>query len=457
MIVATIDGLRFWPGTSPVPALDDVSLEVAAGEVVLLRGPSGCGKTTLLRAIAGLVPHFHGGTFQGRVTVDGIDTRRSDVGRLSRIVGSVFQDPETQAVRSTVAADVAFGLENIGTPPQLIPAAVARALELVGADHLADRHIGTLSGGERQRVAIAAAVANRPRILLLDEPTSQLDDDGTTRLMDMVATMAAGGAAVVIAEHRVDRVRSGADRIIDMADGRIVPEPPTMVSPTPPDAPAGEIALAVTALTVGYGDDEPVLRDCFLEARTGRVTVLNGANGSGKSTLMRAVAGLLPVTSGRIVVDGADLTDRPVEDRLDHVALLPQDAGRRLIRERVRDDVADGSSLDDAAIDDLLARLDLTPLHDSHPLDLSVGERERVALANVVGRRSRVLLLDEPSRGLDDARKTALVAVLRDEAAAGRAVVVATHDAAFIRMVADDVLHMAHGAVHVPRPERVGA
>jgi energy-coupling factor transport system ATP-binding protein len=206
-VLADVRGLRFRYGASPRPALDGIDLRVARGEVVLLEGPSGGGKSTLLRAMCGLVPHFHGGRFEGRVVVDGLDTLTAPPARVCRAAGMVFQDPEAQAVLGTVERDVAFGLESAGVDPARIPSRVEEALDLAGAGHLRGRAIGTLSGGERQRVALAAVLAPAPSLLLLDEPTSQLDEAAADALVASLRALADAGAGVVLGEHRPERGR----------------------------------------------------------------------------------------------------------------------------------------------------------------------------------------------------------------------------------------------------------
>src|SRR5205823_9340867 len=215
--VATVDRLSFaYP--HGVPALRDVSLQVERGEVVLLLGPSGSGKSTLLRALAGLVPHFHGGRFAGRVEVAGLDTRRTRPAELAGTVATLFQDPEDQVVFTRVGAEVAFGLENVGTPPAEIPLRAAAALEAVGAAGLADRPVAELSGGELQRVCLASVLALSPKLLLLDEPTSQLDPDGAAAAIELARS---SGAAVIVSEHRPERVLDACDRVVFLEEGRV--------------------------------------------------------------------------------------------------------------------------------------------------------------------------------------------------------------------------------------------
>lgn len=446
MTVARTRNLRFWPGQSPRPALDGVSLRIDAGEVVVVEGPSGGGKSTLLRALSGLVPHFHGGRFAGRVTVMGNDTRTTGPAALSHLVGSVFQDPETQSVRSTVDRDIAFGLENLRVPADEIPRRTEEVLDLLGIVSLRDRPIGTLSGGERQRVALASVLAMRPRLLLMDEPTSQLDDDGVARLVATIEELAAGGVGVVVAEHHGDRLGSVADRTVRLRDGRIAGPDRDVDAGTPRTAEGGRCVLSVEDVDAGYGA-APVLTGCSLALRAGTVTALHGPNGSGKSTLARVICGLHRPARGRVVLDGRDVTDVPAEGRHPEIGTLLQDAGRWLLRESVADEIASASRRDSRGSSGLLDALDLAGLAARHPLDLSVGERERVALAAAVAADPRVIVLDEPSRGMDPLRRGMLADVVRARAADGAAVLMITHDAGFAECVADRHVVMTDGRV----------
>jgi len=436
MALATIEGLSYsYPQAAG--ALRDVSLELAAGEVVAVLGPSGSGKSTLLRALAGLVPHFHGGRFSGSVLVGGHDTRRVRPADLVGTVATVFQDPEDQVVMAIARNEVAFGLENVGTPaPQILPRAAA-ALEQVGVGHLADRRTAELSGGELQRVCLAAAVALHPPLLLLDEPTSQLDPAGAAAFLDAVAD---SGCAVVLAEHRVQRVLELADRVLYMEEGRIVLDAPvddarrwlatnrpryggsrsdasreTLWLRAAQSDGSGAPLVAIEDAFFSYGAARNVLDGVSLTVRRGEIVVLEGPNGSGKTTLAKLAAGLLEADAGSV-------------RRVGRATYLTQDPGRYLVKETALAEVALGVGGDRARARAALARVGLEFAFDRHPRDLSSGERERLGLAAVSVSEPDLLVLDEPTRGVDPDRKAEIAHWLVELAAAGQGVLVATHD-----------------------------
>ncbi len=455
-IIATTAGLTFTYGdrAGRPAALAGVDLEVRAGEVLLLEGPSGGGKSTLLRALCGSVPHFHGGHFSGRVVVGGLDTMVAPPAQVARAAAMMFQDPEAQAVLGAVDRDVAFGLESAGVAPRTIPDRVRTVLERVGAGHLLGRRIATLSGGERQRVALAAVLACGPSLLLMDEPTSQLDDEGAAALGEVVDSLATDGTAVVMAEHRADRVRPLAQRRCTVLDGRLGPAAEESANaPMPAPAVPGPVRLRLDDIAAGY-PGRPVLRGASLEACAGTITALRGPNGSGKSLLVRVAAGLHAPAAGRVVLDGVDVTRVPAERRFPGLALVGQDPGRHLLTERVDAELEYALRRLGMSVGDRLRRVaatlrefDLDGFSARHPLDLSVGERERVALAAVFAADPGVIILDEPTRGMDPRRKHRLGALLRARADAGAAVLLTTHDAAFAAAVADRTVDLHDLAV----------
>jgi energy-coupling factor transport system ATP-binding protein len=442
--VATVRGLRYrYPGR-PVDAIAGLDLTIEPGEVIVLAGPSGCGKTTVLRALAGLVPHFHGGTFAGAVHVSGHDTRSTAAATIARSAGLAFQDPEAQIVYADVLRDVAFGLENHGVAVDRLRPEARAALARVGATHLGARRTDTISGGELQRVALAGVLAPRPALLLLDEPTAQLDDAGAATLVALLRTLADEGIAVVVAEHRLDRIGPIADRTVRFGDDPIAVAAPPGVAPTTGGRP---LLRAVGIRCVRGGGT--VLDDAALDLRAGEVVALHGPNGAGKTTLLRTLAGLDPTAVGSIELDGRDVTAIAAEHRYPTLALVPQDPGRYLLRDTVRGEITlSAARAAEAAID----ALDLRGLLDRHPHDLSAGERERVALAAALAADPAVLLLDEPTRGMDPGRRADLARCLRDRAATGRSVLVATHDRAFATAAADRTLTIAGGRLDEERP-----
>jgi energy-coupling factor transport system ATP-binding protein len=496
--LARVEGVTFsYPGTEAA-ALSDVSLVLEPGEVVALLGPSGSGKSTLLRALGGLVPHFHGGRFAGRVEVCGRDTRQARPAELAGPVATVFQDPEDQVVMAFVANEVAFGLENLGVEPDAIWPRVGTALADVDATHLRDRRTSELSGGELQRVCLASALALEPKLLLLDEPTSQLDPKAANGFLAAVERL---GAAVVLSEQRVERALSLATRVLYVEAGRLLldapraeaevwlvanrpryaavpaeprPEaeaglaaelaadhhpqfeaaatprpagdqrlsntvslsrngPPASESGMIPDArygdgapPRGSIRVSDTLsqgsevvvldrVSYSYRPGLPAVEGADLLVRRGEIVALGGPNGSGKTTLAKLAAGLLEPQAGVVARSG-------------RAGYLLQDPGRYLVCETVLDEVALAVRGDSDRAGAELERVGLAHLGDRHPRDLSSGERERLGIAAVAVAEPDLLVLDEPTRGLDPDRKAVLSDWLVSYAAAGRGVLIATHD-----------------------------
>ena len=451
MTTARFAQFSYWYPGSATPALDSIDIAVDGG-IVALTGASGGGKSTALRVFNGLVPHFHGGTVRGRASVLGMDVLSHPTRRLARDVGFLFQDPELQAVYATVDRDVAFGLENLGVPRPAMLSRVHDALERAGIGALAGRAVNTLSGGERQRLALAGVLALEPRLLVLDEPLSQLDAGGAISLMHTVDEIGARGTTVVIAEHRLEHVLPRADRVLFIDRGRIGATPPT----PPPLAPLPSLGSAVVTggagrwsfdgVTAGVAG-AAVVDDVDLSGG-GDVVVLMGANGSGKTTLLRTLAGLLPPLSGTV--------ERPQG----RVAYLPQNPTSLLHRASVRSEIewtlrrAPGG--DNGSVDAALHAFGLQDVADRYPRDLSTGERQRAALGAVLVGRPALALLDEPTRGMDAPARRALVNTIHELRAAGGSVVMATHDHELATAVADRIVHVKDGAVHdVPAAEPV--
>ena len=433
MALAHTRNLTFTYPEAEAPALRDVSLEIEAGEVVGVFGTSGSGKSTLLRAFAGLVPHFHGGRFEGSVEVAGRDTRGTRPAELAGTVASVFQDPEEQVVLTQVVREVAFGLENLGTPPQQILPRAYEALGAVGAAQLAERSAAELSSGELQRVCLASALALWPSLLLLDEPTSQLDPAGAEEFLELVAGL---GVAALIVEQRPARVLHHADRIVHLDAGRLFDGEPEWPELAHRDRSVpGDLICRLHDVQFAYRPGRPVLTRFELDLRRGEIVTLAGPNGTGKTTVAKLAAGLLQPDSGRVVRTGP-------------AAMLLQDPGRYAVRERAEEEVALGVGGDRARARRALAAVGLAGHERRHPRDLSSGERERLALASVLVTEPDLLVLDEPTRGIDPARKAQLAELLRSEAGR-RATLVVTHDEEFAAAVGDRSVVLGREAVLV--------
>jgi len=461
----------------PRPALHDLVFELPPGHVLLVLGPSGCGKSTLARALAGIVPHALPGHPAGRLLVGGRDVATTSPAVLGGAVGLVFQDPDSQLVMPHVADEVAFGLENRGWPPEQMAARVPAVLAEVGLAGFEPRATGALSGGEQQRLAIADVLAAAPGLLVLDEPTANLDPPGMTAIFERLAALAARrDRTIIVVEHRLDAALPLADHvlILDGQGGQLAYGPPADIGPrhaaalaaagswvpsawrgTGPVAPTGRRptdrpplgapVLAAERLLVRYpaelpGPPRTVLEGVGLVVHAGERVALVGPNGSGKSTLLQVLAGVRRPTAGLVrLVDGAgrrwDPARLPSHLVPRYLALLFQDPEVGFIARRVIDEIrgADGVGDGSGRVGSpgglaILARFGLAALADEDPFRLSTGEQRRLSLAATVPHRPPLLLLDEPTFGLDQRGSDAVAELLDAGRATGQAQVLATHD-----------------------------
>lgn len=498
-------------GANAALALREVSLTLTPGEFALLAGRSACGKTTLLRAACGLVPHFHGGEIEGSIRVAGMDAIASGPGQLASAVGYVAQDPETQVVSTTVAAEIELPLEMRGDPPASRARAVEEVALALAIPHLLGRTVDTLSGGELQRVALAAALVTRPKLVLLDEPTSQLDPVAGDELIWLLRRLnEEWGVSILLAEHRLERCLAAADRVIAMDSGaisfdgsprdflawaqqadialetpaarlfslaQIEPLPvgvrdardilcrgqraggppaetfePARSAPSPsdrrgfrlgdprPSATTTAAELRNLWVELSRGDERhDVLKGIDLTIRCGERVALMGRNGAGKSTLLRTLAGLVQPVRGKAEAPGG-------------MALLSQNPSDYLVRERVGDELpGDGGLV-------ALRTVGLEHAIDADPRDLSGGERQRLALAIALAGRMEgdelpgLVALDEPTRGMDRARKHDLQELVEGMAGQDAGVVVATHDVEFAASFAERVILLGAGVVIADGP-----
>jgi energy-coupling factor transport system ATP-binding protein len=503
LVVAERFGYRY-PEASRA-SLRDIALRIEPGTFTVLAGVSGSGKSTLLRAFSGLVPHFHGGEATGELSVGGLDVREHGPGDLAAVCGTVFQEPETQVVMSGVRAELELPLEHRGGPAGAVARAVEETALGLGVAHLLDRRTDTLSGGELQRVAIAAAMVHDPPLLVLDEPTSQLDPVAGDELVWQLRRLNEDwGTAVVVAEHRLERCLPAADRVIAMVDGAVGCDAPPAeflewassscpalatpaarlfslagLRPLPAsvkDAHAGlraagagltgdgvaldpalrgkgrhdparrrwtrlpslrrngrgaQPALRVKDLWHEIQDGPTILRGIDLALQPGERVALMGRNGAGKSTLLRLAKGLDEPTRGSI-------------ERAGEVALLLQNPGDYLVH---------GHAVEDASVAGVAAA-GLAGREDANPRDLSGGERQRLALEVVLAgdTLNAVVLLDEPTRGMDRLHKDALAARIEQLAEEGAAVMVATHDTEFAATLANRIVLLGQGVLIADGP-----
>jgi energy-coupling factor transport system ATP-binding protein len=431
-----------YPGADS-PSLVRVDLDIEPG-LILVAGGSGGGKSTLLRALNGLVPQFHGGRISGSATVAGLDPFRAPISRMATRVGLLFQDVETQSVYGTVEREVAFGLENAGLGRAEMHDRVDEVLAALSIAGLVGRRLATLSGGERQRVQLAAILAMRPQVVALDEPTSQLDPEGSESVLAACLGLAREGRSVIVAEHRLGSLLPEADRLLIVEDGRVRPTTADALRTAVVPRPRRSFADAEAAWEMSDVSAAPspgaaaVLNGISLAGAAGEVVALVGPNGSGKTTLLRTLAGLLPPLAGT------------VRGPAGRTAYLPQNPGALLHLPTVRAEVemtlrrtsAHGAT--DAA-DEMLAAFGLTALAARYPRDLSSGERQRTALAATLAGWPDLVLLDEPTRGMDLAARRSLAAAVRSLTERGAAVVFATHDTDLVAAVADRTIALDGG------------
>jgi energy-coupling factor transport system ATP-binding protein len=458
-IMITVRNFSYtYPGRKH-PALRDVSLQVAPGECICLAGHSGSGKSTVLLALRGLLTQ---GSRSGTISYGGA---ASSTEHSLRGPGLVFQNAESQILCATVYDEVAFGPENICVPADEINRRIVNALQTVDLLRFGNRNVERFSAGQKQRLCLAAVLAMEPRILLLDEPTSQLDGRGRADLLKALRHLKARGIGIVIAEHTLDPFYDIIDRYYVLSGGTITPGREAVPEEYGPGQPSGEResaargripadaapVLSAENVSVSYPGGAKILENISLSIHAGERVQLFGANGCGKSTLLKAIAGAIPADSGVIRVAGQPMPK--IGHRLGTVALLMQNPQRQLFEDTVRDEVA--FTLKrlrvppdeiDRRVEAALHACEADHLTDRLPLTLSFGEQHRVALASVIAPEPKVLLLDEPFAGLDPGQRRRLLKILADVALKRHAaVVIASHDPLPDRHWADRVITIDGG------------
>ena len=479
-------------------ALDDVCIDVPAGQVVVLCGRSGCGKTTVTRLVNGLIPHFCEGDLWGEVSVGGIDPSVVPITETAACVGSVFQNPRSQFFNVDTTSELAFACENMGWDVRRIDSALEDAVERFGLQPLLNRSLFRLSGGERQKIACASASAHCPGVMVLDEPASNLDMGAIRMLSDIIAEWKAEGRTVIVAEHRLGYLVDVADRFVLLESGRVawdrtseqvasmsdgelhrfglrsvLPVRFCRQSQTPdsgePDDAVGISGIEIRKMRFAHKSDGGPLdsiggagRDGLasslkargvdvegVELRAGSIVGVVGDNGAGKSTFARCLCGLEKRCDDDILIDGAAASPSQ-RKRLCYMVM--QDVNHQLFTESVAEEVSlslrgGGHEASKEAIDQVLSGLDLSDLAESHPMALSGGQKQRVAIASAVASGRRVCVFDEPTSGLDWAHMLDTARNLRDLSNLGVTCLVITHDPELVSRCCDEALFLENGRI----------
>lgn len=441
--------------------LEDINLSIHPGECVVLCGKSGCGKTSLTRLLNGLSPSFFSGELTGSCNTLGLEAGIFAIEEYVPIVGSVFQNPKTQHFNVDTTAELAFPCENMGMPSEDIQKRVYECASTYGLEHLLDRSIFKLSGGEKQRIAFGTACMLNPKLLVLDEPTSNLDYKAIRELHDMIAQKKSDGTTIIIAEHRLAWIVDLADRFLYFENGKLMHQwstsefkalgveklqemglRPLDITPYHEQAiekskypiPCSNPLISAKQLSVGYNKKCPVYQIDSFQICKGEIVGLMGHNGIGKSTLAKTLCGLQKPVKGTI-------TPVKEKDRLKHSFMVMQDVNYQLFSDSVREEVLLGAKYPELC-EQVLEALGLTNVTDRHPMSLSGGQKQRVAIASAILSGKDFIVLDEPTSGLDYYHMTQVAQLLNQLKEHGAAVLVITHDEELASGWCDRVIYL---------------
>ena len=475
-----LDHVSFTYDGASSPSITDITCDVAKGETLLLCGDSGCGKTTITRLMNGLIPHYFEGGLQGVAEVAGVSVAASDLPSIARHVGSVFQNPSSEFFTLGVTDELAFACENFAMPPEEIHERIGHTAHEFHIESLLGRGITQLSGGQKQKIACAAVSVAEPEIMVLDEPSSNLDARAIAELRTIVQLWRAQGKTVVIAEHRLYWLHGLIDRVLYISNGRIarsmsgndmlrldaahrqelglrpvLPEQITLTrsvggqqdTETSQSAGTHRAAYEIRNFSYAY----PLTRTATLSINAaqlpvGTATAVTGFNGAGKTTFTRCLQGLDRRCKGVLVTPQGKLLHR--RERLSTCFTVLQDVNRELFTESVVDEVMLAQPVEDHdAAMEILGHLDLRSEADRHPMSLSGGQKQRVAIAAALASQRPIIIFDEPTSGLDMRHMRQVARLIRELTAQGRTVAVVTHDPEFALLSCDRNITIAHGQV----------
>jgi energy-coupling factor transport system ATP-binding protein len=498
-----IENLTYCYPNATTPALNNINLEIHEGEFILLAGPSGCGKSTLVQCLNGIIPKVTGGDLRGKIQIGGKDISSCKVHQLSKHVGMVFQNPNAQLFGLTVEEDVAFGPENLGMAREEIQKKLEKSIDIAGIEKLRKRFTFTLSGGEKQRTAIAGVIAMEPKILVFDEPTSDLDPVGTKQVLETVKKLNKDvSITTIMIEHKIDEVFGLADRTIVMDRGKIILDGKTCyifarnldllesIGIYPPQLIQLSRMLKVKPsykeifsyinslnesfkefseeLTVkksspevvfedvwfNYRNGTPALKGINLEIKKGEFIALIGSNGSGKTTLLSCMIGFIKPSRGRILIDGQDIKNSSVAELAVKVGYLFQNPDLQLFTDTVAQEVGFGlknRSLATADINKKVAQaleiMELSEYRDQHPHALSRGQRQRLAVASIISMEQDILVLDEPTSGQDRGHLNKFLSQIKKLNDAGKTIIMITHDMSIVAEYAKRTIVMEEGKI----------
>ncbi|MFD3157689.1 ABC transporter ATP-binding protein [Haloimpatiens sp. FM7330] len=497
MEILNLKDVTFWYGDSKKSALKDINLTVNEGEFVLIVGPSGCGKSTLLRMINRIIPDYYGGTIKGNIYLKGNDIKKLKREDIVKSVGMVYQHPEKQIVLQDVEREIAFGLENFNTEINKMKRNVCEVMSLLNINNIRHKITTEISGGEKQKVAIASVVSMDPDIILFDEPVSQLDPIAAEEVLNCIKKLNRDiGKTVILVEQRIDKCFDMADKVVFMENGTIVGEGtphnipenidkkyfipslayvykkagrtniPINVKegrkfienvnieynvPKHKDKDNKSLAFEVRRLNFEYKKNNKVLDNINLKVYKGEVISVMGENGAGKSTLFKIVCGLIKKFKGSVTIDNVNIKKLNYKDKIKKIGYLSQNPNDYFGRDTVLQEVAytlkNIDEYDENRVKKIMEDLDIYNLKDRNPRDLSGGEKQRVGIAATIVTNPDILILDEPTRGMDSSSKEKLGTIIRNLSKEGKSIVIITHDSDFTADYTDKLFLMFNGEI----------